>query len=410
MGNAGGQNDQMSQFMAETRSSIRSLETQIGQLATLMANRAKGELPSTTEVNPKEQCKAVTLRSGKEYDGPAVEQEEKSKDQDQQAQVQPQVEEQPEKGKSTEVTEEKRELPSYDHHIRVPFPQRLRKSNLDKQFSKFLEIFKKLHINIPFAEALEQMPSYVKFMKEILSKKRKLGDYEMVALSEECSAVIQKKLPPKLKDPGNFTIPCVIGDLDEMKALCDLGASVNLMPLSVYNRLKLGQAKPTTVTLQMADRSLSHPYGIVEDVLVKVGKFIFPADFIILDMEEDEKIPIIMGRPFLATGRALIDVQKGELMLRVDKEEAVFPVFSPIDIPACYRVEVVSNESSKPGIKQKINSAIKKMGRVFKRRTKKKPSRLHIMEKQERVLVSRKGEFNHATGILKNTKSDLKVS
>ena len=141
-----------------------------------------------------------------------------------------------------------------------------------------------------------------------------------------------------------------------------------------------------------------------------MGKFIFPADFIILDMEEDEKIPIIMGRPFLAIGRALIDVQKGELVLRVDKEEAVFPVFSPIDIPACYRVEVVSNESSKPGLKQKIKSAIKRMGRVFKRRTKKKPSRLHIMEKPERVLVSRKGEFNHAAGILKNTKSDLKVS
>ena len=125
--------------------------------------------------------------------------------------------------------------PSYEQQVTILFPQRLRKSNLDKQFSKFLEVFKKLHINIPFAEALEQMPSYVKFMKEILSKKRKLGDYETVALSEECSAVIQKKLPPKLKDPGSFTIPCVIGNLDEMKALCDLGASVNLMPLSVYN-------------------------------------------------------------------------------------------------------------------------------------------------------------------------------
>lgn len=182
------------------------------------------------------------------------------------------------------------------------------------------------------------------------------------------------------------------------------------MPLSVYNRLKLGQAKPTTVMLQMADRSLSHPYGVVEDVLVKVGKFIFPADFIILDMEENEKIPIIMGRPFLATGRALIDVQKGELMLRVDKEEAVFPVFSPIDIPACYQVEVVSKVSPKPGLKQKIKSAIQKVGRIFKKRTKKKPSRVHKIEKPERIVVSKKGEFNHATGILKNTKSDLKVS
>ena len=123
-------------------------------------------------------------------------------------------------------------MPSYDHHIRIQFPQRLRKSNLDKQFSKILEVFKKLHINIPFAEALEQMPSYVKFMKDILSKKRKLGDYEMVALSEECSAVLQKKLPPKLRDPGSFTIPCTIESIEEMKALCDLGASINLMPLS----------------------------------------------------------------------------------------------------------------------------------------------------------------------------------
>ena len=222
--------------------------------------------------------------------------------------------------------------------------------------------------------------------------------------------MLQKKLPPKLKDPGSFTIPCTIGKLDEMQALCDLGASVNLMPLSVYNRLKLGQAKPTTVMLQMADRSLSHPYGIVEDVLVKVGKFIFPADFIILDMEEDEKIPIIMGRPFLATGRALIDVQKGELMLRVDKEEVVFPVFSPIDVPACYKVEVVGEVSPKPGLKQKLKSAISKVGRLFKKRTKKRPSRVYKIEKPEKLVVSKKGEISHATGILRDTKSDLKVS
>ena len=107
----------------------------------------------------------------------------------------------------------------------------MKKNNLDKQFSKFLDVFKKLHINIPFAEALERMPSYMKFMKEILSKKRKLEDYETVALTEECSTILQKKLPPKLKDPGSLNIPCKIGKLEEMKALCDLGASINLMPL-----------------------------------------------------------------------------------------------------------------------------------------------------------------------------------
>ncbi|XP_060974168.1 uncharacterized protein LOC133039319 [Cannabis sativa] len=185
------------------------------------------------------------------------------------------------------------------------------------------------------------MPRYVKFMKEILSKKRKMEDYETVALTEECSAILQKKLPPKLKDPGSFNIPCSIGGSVETKALCDLGASINLMPLSVFKRLGLGKAKPTTVTLQLADRSLTHPRGIIEDVLVKVGKFIFPADFLILDMEEDSTIPIILGRPFLATGRALIDVQKGELKLRVQDEEVNFNVFAPTDIPTCCKIEVV---------------------------------------------------------------------
>lgn len=152
------------------------------------------------------------------------------------------------------------------------------------------------------------MPSYVKFMKKILSNKRKLKEYETVTLTEECSAILQRKLPPKLNDPGIFTIPCTIGNSFFDKALCDLGASINLMPLSVYRKLGLGEAKPTTVSLQLADRSIKYPRGVLEDVIVKVDKFIFPADFIVLDMEEDDEIPIILGRPFLATGRTLIDV------------------------------------------------------------------------------------------------------
>ena len=147
-----------------------------------------------------------------------------------------------------------------------------------------MDIFKKLHINIPFAEALEQMSGYVKFMKDILSKKRKLGDYETVALSEECSAILQNKLPPKLKDPGSFTISCAIGNAVFERALCDFGVSINLMSWSIFKKLKLGEARSTTVTLQLEDRSLTHSCGIIEDVLVKVDKFIFPADFIILDM------------------------------------------------------------------------------------------------------------------------------
>ena len=190
----------------------------------------------------------------------------------------------------------------------VPYPQRLRKNILDNQFDNFMEIFKKLHINIPFVEALEQMLGYVKFMKDILSKKRKLGDYEIVALSEECSSILQKKLPSKLKDSGSFTISCAIGNSVFEKALCDLGASINLMSWSIFKKFKLGKACPTTVTLQLADRSLTHPRGILEVVLVKVDKFIFPAKFIILDMEEDKEVSIILGISFLATGRVLIDV------------------------------------------------------------------------------------------------------
>ena len=218
-------------------------------------------------------------------------------------------------------------------------------NKLDKQFLKFLDVFRKLHINIPFAEALEQMPSYAKFMKEIISRKRKLEDYETIALTEECSAIIQRKLPQKLKDPGSFTVPCEIGGLVFEKALCDLGASINLMPLSIFRRLGLGEAKPTRVTLQMADRSIKHPRGVIEDVLVKVDKFIFPADFVVLDMDEDRDIPIILGRPFLATGKALIDVQKGELRLRVQDEEVTFNVFKAMKLPEAsddvFRVDVL---------------------------------------------------------------------
>ena len=138
--------------------------------------------------------------------------------------------------------------PTYDEKPFIPYPRRPRKNRLDKQFGRFMDIFRKLHINIPFAEALEKMPGYVKFMKEVLSKKRKLRDYETIALSEECSAILQKKLPPKLKDPGSFTIPCAIGNSVFERALCDLGASINLMPWSIFKKLKLGEARPTTVT------------------------------------------------------------------------------------------------------------------------------------------------------------------
>ena len=217
--------------------------------------------------------------------------------------------------------------------IPISYPQRLKKSKLEKQFTKFLDIFKKLHINIPFLEALENMPSYVKFMKKILESNKKLEEYGTITLTEECSSILQKKLPPKLQDPGKFAIPFSIGNRVSGKALCDLGASINLMPLLLFKRLKLGEPKSTTISLQLADRSYQHPRGIIENVLVKVGKFVLPTDFVILVMEEDDSVPIILGRPFLATGKAQINVQEGELKLRVQGDEITFHVFQPMKHP-----------------------------------------------------------------------------
>ncbi|MCI24086.1 hypothetical protein A2U01_0045269, partial [Trifolium medium] len=117
------------------------------------------------------------------------------------------------------------------------FPQRLRKAKEEKQFDKFIEIMKQLHINIPLIEAIQQMPYYSKFMKDVLTKRRRTGEFKTVALTQECSQMVQGKLPPKLKDPGTFTIPCTIGNVYVGRALCDHGASINLMPLSIFKKL-----------------------------------------------------------------------------------------------------------------------------------------------------------------------------
>ena len=195
-----------------------------------------------------------------------------------------------------------------------------------------MDIFKKIEINIPFAEVISQMPLYAKFLKEILIKKRKIAEEGIVNLTATCSAIIQQKVPAKMKDPGSFTIPCSIGKYEFKKALCDSGASINLMHLSVVQRLSLGELTPTAITLQMVDRSMAQPEGI-EDVLVKVGKFVFPLDFVVMQMEEDTQVPLLLGRPFLAIGAALIDVQKGELTLRVGDEAVQFNINRSLEHP-----------------------------------------------------------------------------
>jgi len=146
------------------------------------------------------------------------------------------------------------------------------------------------------------MSSYVKFLKDILANKRKIGENETVTLTYECSALFQNNLPAKMKDPGTFTLPCTIRGMMVRNALCYLGMSINFMPLSIFKKLDIGEARPTTITLQLADRSIKLLEGKIEDVLVQVEKFIFPTDFVILDYKADREIPIILGYPFLTIG------------------------------------------------------------------------------------------------------------
>ncbi|XP_015960057.1 uncharacterized protein LOC107483957 [Arachis duranensis] len=165
-------------------------------------------------------------------------------------------------------------------------------------------------------------------------------------LTEECSVIIQHKLPQKLKDPGSFQIPCIIGEITIEKALCDIGTSINLMSLAMMRKMRIEEIKPTRMALQLANWSFKFPHGIVEDLLVKVGDFIFPADFVVLDIEEGAKTSIILGRPFLATTRAIIDVQKGELVLRLHEEKVIFNVFKAMSYPQdslgeCMRLDSV---------------------------------------------------------------------
>ncbi|XP_070006048.1 uncharacterized protein [Nicotiana sylvestris] len=167
----------------------------------------------------------------------------------------------------------------------------------------------------------------------------------MVTLTQTCNAVVTRPIAEKLSDPGSFIIPCTIGNFAFAKALCDLGVSINLIPLAIYKRLGIGRARPTSLLLQLADRTVKRPFGILDDVLIQVGKFVFTGDFVILDFKVDEEIPIILGRSFLATGRALIDCETGELKMRLNDEEITFNVQKSMrrasEFANCYPIDVV---------------------------------------------------------------------
>ncbi|XP_020235394.1 uncharacterized protein LOC109815165 [Cajanus cajan] len=260
-----------------TEASIKNLEIQVGQLAKQLAENSGGNFSANTHTNPKENCSAITTRGDKRVG--VLEDEEEQQE------------------KESQLARELKMKPKVSSTKDMPYPPAPSKKDKEKQFARFMELFKKLQINIPFSEALEQMPTYAKFMKDLLTKKRKFIEQEIIELEAGCSAIIQKNLPPKFKDPGSFTIPITIGDLSVGRALLDLGESINLMPLSMLDRVGQVVVKPTRMTLQLADRSIKYPYGVIENMLVKVDKFIFPADFVVMDMEEDSVIPIILGGP-----------------------------------------------------------------------------------------------------------------
>ncbi|XP_058726238.1 uncharacterized protein LOC131597564 [Vicia villosa] len=312
---------QSSQFQEETRSnfrntgsSIKNLEIQMSQIAQQLANSQQpGALPSSTVTNPKDHnnVSAIVTRSGK---GKGVV-ENNDEEEEPLLEVDLEIKENEVEAEEVVVMEPtpKEKAVEQKPAVKLPFPIRNKKKREhEKNFDKFLEMFKKLEINIPFLEALEQMPTYAKFMKDIISKKRTINR-DPIILTKMCSAILQgMKIPVKKKDRGSVTIPCTIGDRSFKKALIDLGASVSLMSLSIYKRLGIGNVQDSRMTLQIADHSVKRPYGIVEDVLVKIDKFVFPVDFVILEMPEDEEIPIILGRSFLETGRCLIDIEEGK--------------------------------------------------------------------------------------------------
>nr|GEV99392.1 reverse transcriptase domain-containing protein [Tanacetum cinerariifolium] len=210
----------------------------------------------------------------------------------------------------------------------IPYPSRRNdERNREKaknQIEKFYQIFKDMSFEISFADALILMPKFASTLKALIENKENLSEMARTLLNEHCSVVLLKKLLEKLGDPGKFLIPCDFPGMAECLALVDLGASINLMPWSVWERLSLPDLTPTCMTLELVDHLISRPVGVGKDVYVKVGSFHFSIDFVVVDFDADPRVPLILERSFLKTGRTLIDVFEGELTLRVGEEAITF--------------------------------------------------------------------------------------
>ncbi|GJZ79401.1 reverse transcriptase domain-containing protein [Tanacetum coccineum] len=315
-----------------------------------------GTLPSQTVTNPHQQINTITTRSSKNLEGPStplvptpvVSNPQKEPEQNQEtstekvqnpnlentAHVPPSEEEEsifmeipkPKAKKTVNVEiqdfNSPRPIPS-----KLPYPERMKVRENDKpsaQHSRFLKMFKQLRLEIGLKDALVEMPKFNKWLSSLLRNKEKLEEIAITTVNAECSAIIMNKVPEKLEDLRKFLIPCALQELDRTSALADSGASINLLPHSIYKKLGLEALTPTRMTLELANRSITHPMGIAEDVVVRVDGFTFLADFMVVNFEPDPRVPIILGRPFLRTAQALIDLYEETLTLRVGKEDLVY--------------------------------------------------------------------------------------
>ncbi|XP_052621821.1 uncharacterized protein LOC128127380 [Lactuca sativa] len=218
-----------------------------------------------------------------------------------------------------------------------PFPIRLSKSKHERKGNEIMEMLRKVEVNIPLIDAIKQVPRYAKFLKELCTSKKRLKGNETVKVGENVSAVLQKKLPQKCKDPGVFIVPCKLGNLHVPQAMLDLGASINVLPYSIFKTLNIGTLKKTGVIIQLDDRSLVHPKGVLEDVLVQVNELVFPADFYVLDMDDDDSpdlSSILLGITFLKTARTKFDVDDGTLSMEFDGEVINFNINDAMRYPS----------------------------------------------------------------------------
>jgi hypothetical protein len=364
---------------------ISKLEMQMGQLASHLGERDKGKLPSQAVNNPKacgnssnqEHVQAiVTLRSGKKVDNKVVNPEEAEEEEQKEKEEEKEEEGDNQKEADAEPSIVTQDIKDPPRALvpKAPYPERLQAPKKGGKLEDILEVFKQVQINIPFLDAIQQIPSYAKFLKDLVTVKRKTNVPKKAFMTEQVSAILQCKLPLKYKDPGCPTITCMIGVSQIERALLDLGASVNLLPYSVYLQLGLGELKPTTMTLQLADRSVKVPRGIVEDVLIKVDKFYFPVDFIVLDTEPVQmvgtEIPVILGRPFLATANALINCRSGVMKISFGNMTVELNIFhvrkQPLDYDqmnqVCLIEEIMEEVVEESSIEDPLEACLAQFG------------------------------------------------